>query len=98
MRFSAILVFLPGLAGLTAAKNIFKYCTEASFDGSCAHDDDDSLNHCAYDADQSCLLLFHRGSGCTGDSRGYTTGEVPNLPEMYQAFKTYKCVKVDSKM
>ncbi|KAK8104299.1 uncharacterized protein PG998_011332 [Apiospora kogelbergensis] len=92
MRFSAILVFLPGLAGLTAAKNIFKYCTEASFDGSCAHDDDDSLNHCG---EHEPLL---RGSGCTGDSRGYTTGEVPNLPEMYQAFKTYKCVKVDSKM
>ncbi|KAK8061775.1 hypothetical protein PG994_008141 [Apiospora phragmitis] len=80
---------------------IFKYCTEEKLTGSCNRDDDDSLNHCetsSFKVIESLKVYegykctIYMASGCSGDSRTYTKGEVPTLPAMYMNFKSYKCV------
>ncbi|KAK6821029.1 hypothetical protein PG987_015429 [Apiospora arundinis] len=91
--------------GLVArSSNVFKYCTNPSLEGNCNVDDHDSLTHCETTSFKTVeSLKVYRGykctiymaSGCTGDSRAYTAGEVPNIPAMYQNFPSYKCVRDD---
>ncbi|KAK8075575.1 hypothetical protein PG997_010238 [Apiospora hydei] len=88
----------PGPAGT----HIFKYCTDTDFAGNCNFDDSDSLNHCetsSFKYIESLKVykgykctIYMKEKGCTGDSRTYTQGEVPNIPDMFRDFKSYKCV------
>ncbi|KAK8016604.1 hypothetical protein PG993_014793 [Apiospora rasikravindrae] len=81
---------------------IFKYCTETDFGGTCNRDDSDSLNHCETSSFKTIeslkvykgykCTIYMKQTGCTGDSRTYTEGEVPNIPSMFRDFKSYKCV------
>ncbi|KAK8122788.1 hypothetical protein PG984_011458 [Apiospora sp. TS-2023a] len=90
------------VSGLKAKSDIFKYCTGASFSGNCNRDDESSLNHCETVSFKTIMSLkvyngykctIYMASGCTGDDRSYTAGEVPTIPTPYQDFKSYKCVK-----